>query len=393
MLGGAGNPCRNDLAACTSGMVCKDGLCVEPTAGNCAEGTVQCLDGKEVQKCIGGKWNTLETCSTGYACIVDKCVKLGPVDTSCKKGEKKCSDSGVPQICGDSGNWLDQSACSGNTKCRNGNCESTICWKYECKDDETCVNHRCVPTWELTTPAGTKCDTDTWVDFCSDSGEVVSCAKKTGVYRMKCEQGCKVADLSVAMDGKTWIPAFCDTKWSAKCTGYTSEIPYCSSEVTANGKMYFEATYQCFPAYGGGYLGFDYGDSGYYDICTNKCDDKNEHCADLKCNVEDNCKANNVLSACSKGVMEDIDCKEYDMFCQEFTFNDKKYADCFDATDECLKLEDTKMSCSYKNSVGELSIWQCLKPDNSTNQKMYWIKTKTVNCENGCNATKNGCGN
>ncbi|MBQ9393894.1 MAG: hypothetical protein IJU23_00020 [Proteobacteria bacterium] len=378
----------HDLAACPSGTVCSEGNCVNPVVIECKESEVRCYDGKELQNCVGGKWNTKETCPTGYACIVDKCVKLG---TSCNQGDKKCSDSGIPQVCDANGKWIDRPACSGNMKCRNGSCESTICWKTECKADETCVNHRCVPNWELTTAAGTKCDPDTWVDYCSDKGEVVSCAVKTGVYRTKCELGCKVTDLSIAMDGKTWIPAFCDTKWSELCTGFTSEIPYCTSEVTANGKMYFEATYQCFPAYGGGYLGFDYGDAGYYELCTNKCDDNKEHCADLKCEVEDSCKQN-VLAACSKGKMEDIDCTEYDMFCREYSYNDRKYADCFDANDECQVLEDVKMACAYKNSVGELSLWKCLKPDNSTDQKLYWVKTKVVNCENGCNNTKDGCG-
>ena len=99
-----------------------------------------------------------------------------------------------------------------------------------------------------------------------------------------------------------------------------------------------------------------------------------------------------LLENIAKGKMEDIDCTEYDMFCREYSYNDRKYADCFDANDECQVLEDVKMACAYKNSVGELSLWKCLKPDNSTDQKLYWVKTKVVNCENGCNNTKDGCG-
>lgn len=381
-----------DLAACTAGTICRDGSCVSAVQTECVDGNLQCSNGNDVQKCVSGRWITIQTCQNGYACIFDKCVELGS-GPACTKGDKRCSSDGLPQICDADGNWLDQASCPNNTRCQNGACESTLCWKSICKDDETCLNFRCVPNWELTTPAGTECDPESWVDYCSNENEVVSCAKKTGVYRTKCDLGCKVIDLSIAMDGKTWIPAFCDTKWSEKCSGYTNEIPYCSSEVTSNGKLYFQATYQCFPAFGGGYFGIDYGDSGYYEICTNKCDVKNEYCADPKCEVEDSCSGN-VLSACSNGVLEDIDCTDYDMSCRQFTHNSNHYADCFDSIDECKSLEETKMKCEYKNSVGVLSLWTCLNPDNESggsNQKMYWVKTKSINCENGCNADKTGC--
>ena len=378
---------------CPKGKMCVYGKCTDMIKEReCTNGSVKCGDNNAPIRCEGNAWVKKDPCPKDQKCVYGSCVG-STVTKECTGDSGQCTKDGVPQKCID-GKWTDQKPCGKDEKCSSGNCVATeLCWNVTCKDDETCVNSVCVPNWELEAADGTKCDTDTFVEYCTDSGEAVACATTKGIYRNQCPEGCKVGDFT-EIYGDTWHPAFCDSFVSEFCKGTTpEEVPYCSSETKKDGGLlYYESTYQCAPAFGGGYLALNYADFGYYTLCQYECDDDNLYCSKLppviKCAEPDSCSGEE-LSYCSNGKIEKIDCVEFEAHCKSFAAHE--YADCFDETDECTKLNEVKKSCETQNSVDILTEKTCLHADNDSGSKNYWVRTKRSACSKGCNQSKDGC--
>lgn len=381
--GGTWNP----QTPCAANQLCLQGICYDQgtkTTDNCINDQVQCSKTGVPQKCINNSWVDQTACTTGFACIQGKCEQAGSY--FCTEGKLKCNDQNTPVKCV-SNEWIEQEACPENHGCLEGICvENPKCWNKHCKVDETCMNNVCVPSWELETPDGTKCDTNTWVDYCTNNNEAVSCAKTSGVYRIKCATGCVVADMTIANDNDPWFPAFCDTNKSQYCTekDIYLESSYCFSEKDKLGTTYYESSYQCAPKIGGGYFALDYND--YFDAtgCPEGCDADNEHCAECidKCN-------GNILDFCGEKDRQQLDCAELEAVCK--SFSSVKIADCYDSSDECTELNSTKSKCDTTGGKGSVITWTCLHAENDKTDKNYWVKTATKACPAACNTAKTDC--
>ena len=262
--------------ACGMDQVCRQGICISNQT--CVMGQTQCSGGIP-QTCVNGVWISRAGCGDGYTCVSGKCQPVA----GCQEGSPKCGTNDRPYEC-IGGQWVEQAACPEHSKCTSGQCiplENELCWDISCSQEEVCINSVCVPQKQLTMHHGDACDTETWVDYCTDADEAVTCVSNK-VYIAVCPTGCRVIDFSMLMDGQKWFPAFCDTKWTSRCQYISNEIPYCVAEHTASGIQYYESTYQCVPVFGGGYIGFDYGLYQFSKPCSFGCDVAGEHCAPEK---------------------------------------------------------------------------------------------------------------
>ncbi len=372
---------------CNVSEVCRNGVCESRIpSDNCENDAMQCSNRGVPQKCIRTRWIDQTPCANGFTCVVGECKKTN----SCTNGSLKCSDDGIPYKCENS-IWKKQSACGANTVCKFGKCvENLDCGGVICAEDETCTNHVCVPNAQFSMIDGTKCDPETWVDYCTDDGEAVSCATLSGVYREKCAHGCVVADMTLLNDGEYWHPSFCDSDKSQLCreNDIYLEKYYCFSEKKVGDlkASYYESSYQCAEKIGGGYFALDYND--YYEAtaCLYGCDDNLHRCAELVC--KEYC-VGNVLNYCGESGSEEMDCTELDAFCRSFSKVD--YADCFDSADICPEANATKTSCDIKNGKSIVTTRTCLSATNVTEDKMYWVKTSTKTCSGACNSSKTDC--
>ncbi len=372
---------------CANYQRCLSGVChnVADPENVCTGDQMRCSKYGVPQKCLQEIWTDQTPCAAGYECMSGKCEPKAI--QKCTEGKAICDNKGIPTKCID-GAWVEQATCTNNTTCKDGQCvEPPKCWNKQCAVDETCMNNVCVPNWQFDTPDGTKCNTETWVEYCNNENEAVSCASSKGVYRIKCSTSCVVVDLTIANNNEPWYPAFCDTDKSQYCTekDIYLESYYCYSQTELNNKTYYESSYQCAPKFGGGYFALDY--LAYFDPknCPEGCDSDNEHCAECvdKCN-------GNILNYCTETERKQIDCAgELDAVCKSFSSAHK--ADCFDTSDECEKLNETRTRCDLTGGKGSVTTWTCLHADNDQTAKNYWVKTATKACPAACNAEKTDC--
>jgi hypothetical protein len=148
--------CHRESRACPPGLSCAvDGRCYRTgdgprdaapadAAGACVEDELRC-QGREQQRCAGGRFVTLTTC--GNACLAGFCVECTP-DT------RRC-DGQTPQECGDTGSWADLPACPAATpQCEEGACvpPCSPTGARRCAADHLAVQE-CDPTGQFRTVA------------------------------------------------------------------------------------------------------------------------------------------------------------------------------------------------------------------------------------------------
>ena len=367
---------------------CSDGRCQKRSG--CTEKATRCSADGVPQVCLGNAWKDLSPCKSPAVCHGGKCATPQTQKAGCDEGRTRCSSDGVPQKCV-GGIWVFQKPCGELEFCKDGACAANTCGAARCAGDETCVNSVCVPSWQLSVANGAKCNPDTWVDYCSDANEVVSCSSQTGVYRDACtsQRPCTVGDFSAVM-GSPWSPAFCNSPLVTLCYDTAAEIPYCTKDTAANPSFYFENTIQCGPSPSGGFLAVDYAE--YYEStkCPNGCDTTQTACADAPACAEPETCDGDVLHTCrSDGTPYALNCAELDAVCRKFTYTRGYYANCFEASDACKQRGATKLSCDGST----LTTHTCLAADGDASGALYWAVTSRLHCAKGCNDAKTGCKN
>ena len=360
---------------------CADGACMK-LGQVCENGAVRCSEAGVPQMCTNNVWQDQTACVGEMTCRQGVCVQVETTteDRVCDEGGKRCSRDGVPQICRDN-RWEFQSACVGDAVCIDGECERKTCGNDSCTSEETCVNDVCVPTAQLAMADGASCDPSTWVEYCSDANEAVSCASLKGVYRTQCSETrpCKVGDFTAFNDDTPWFPAFCDSPLSSHCYETTLEIPYCTSVESDSGVKFYEATYICAPTYDG-FMALDYAEFGYLTTCEkNGCDDTQTICSDSAvCDSDDDCEGD-VLKYCSNGQFVEMDCEEYEAVCRATTLdNGARVANCFLEDDVCTTVGETKTSCTN----GVQTTRTCVHSE--VDGKNYWMKSSAIRCATQC---------
>ena len=178
-------------------------VCASVGEGYVCDATNECVAPASVVVCNKGDIkcqsnNSYVTClddGTGWDDKVQKCDNQTPVCDDdvkacverCKNGDKRCSSDGVPQRCGNNGEWRDANIkCSDNEKCQDGDClcieGATKCgngkqstWISTCQKDGS---------WSGARQCGNNqvCDDNVCVDpckdgatKCTDNGELATC--------------------------------------------------------------------------------------------------------------------------------------------------------------------------------------------------------------------------